>query len=115
MVSALTTLSHNPGKMSPHDFSILNSYLVPGYGTTLNHTKNNLHLSLKSSINTLKITQIICIVCLSLLLVAISFYICYKVWSYFAKMKDVMEIIVQFNNREIETVIEYWENVNQHF
>lgn len=91
--------------MSPHDFSILNSYLQPAYETTLNQTKNNLHLELQSSIGSLNSTQLICIVCLSLILITVSVYVCYEVYLYFSKMKEVIEIIIQFNNKEIENII----------
>jgi hypothetical protein len=115
IVSAITTLSGNPSKMSPHDFSLLNSYLQPAYGTTLNSTKNQLHVALQLNINSIKKVQHICIIALSLVLLAVSVYISYEIYTYFSKMKEVIDIIVQFNNKEIQNIIEYWQNVSAHF
>lgn len=46
--------------------------------------------------------------------VAIAYVIC-KIDGYFAKMRGVLDIVVQFNSTETEKIINFWQKVTDYF
>lgn len=42
-------------------------------------------------------------------------YLCFKIHRYFAKMQEVVNIIVDFSNEEMRKIIDYWNKISEYF
>ncbi len=115
IVSSITTLRNKQPTVNNHDFVLFDSYIKPGYDDLMNSTKRQLHNQISNNLEKLKHDQLILIAIISSILLAASIYLCLKVYGYFNSMWQVMDIIIQFNNTEIEKIILYWHKVAYHF
>lgn len=94
---------------------MFNSYLKPGYDSTINSTKNHLHERLQADFYRLEIKLAAYIGCLTVIMLLALVFLIVKIYCYFKSMNEVMEIIVQFNNSHIENIIDYWQRVQDCF
>jgi hypothetical protein len=101
IVSSITTLAKTPPTSSSHDFLQFNSYIMPGYDQMMNSTKQQLTLQLATTLEKVKIKQILKSLLFTVILLVMTGYIVLKLYRYFSKMRQVMDIIVQFNNADI--------------
>jgi cell shape-determining protein MreC len=81
----------------------------------MNSTKQQLHLKLQSSLSKIKSSQVInnCILISVMLLMGV--YLCFKIHRYFAKMREVVNIIVDFSSEEMRKIIDYWNKISEYF
>ncbi len=63
----------------------------------------------------IEVSQLFSVISLMMVaVVAIAYVIC-KIECYFAKMRGVLDIVVQFNRTEIEKIISFWQKVTDYF
>lgn len=81
----------------------------------MNTTKQQFHVTIQSSISDFKLEQITVITVLGVVLLLAGIWISCQIFSYYANMRDVLDIIVQFSNTEIDKIVSYWNKVGDNF
>jgi ABC-type multidrug transport system fused ATPase/permease subunit len=111
----IASLSAGSFNSSSLDFQQLHSYLTPSYDQMMNSTKHLFHSSLQNDLASIAVEQLVLIFVLSFVLLLAAVCISYNVYSYHRNMAEVFDIIIQFNNTDIDNIIKYWHSINEHF
>jgi hypothetical protein len=78
-----------------------NSYLMPGFDSLMNNTKNNFHSSFDKLFYQIQINQVaLAVGQISIFLIATIFSL-YKIRVFHYKMKKVMEILIEMSPTDI--------------
>lgn len=113
--SSLIELSAKKSIKSSTTFLQLDSYLKPSYDTLANRTKLQFHYMIQNEIAAKMDNEKYYVFGLAgVVLVAVAIA-CYKVNDYFRKMRELMDIIVQFDPKYAKKSMSYWKVIQNKF
>lgn len=113
--STISSLYKAPVNQTNREFQRLNSYLKPSYDNMMNTTKFALHRQFGNIFDSCINNQILFIVLqggLFLIFLVVLFTCVHK---FIVKMRDILHILLDFNEEQLCAIHNYWKYQREHF